>query len=276
MHKAVRLTSDAVMSKGGKTVLSLSCYGSMCSPGQEYAGKYPSPHGPPSSASEAALVEWHYERMLVFASDRQIWSSIDMVAIETLPLLSEGIAARKAMYKLRRTLQDRGEIHWPAWWASFVFPDGQCPGDSSITPEQIARSMLEPLDKAEIPTGLGINCTKLRYLPNVLDGYTEAVKAAEPKTAPWLVIYPDGGLVYDVKTRTWHTDGSGPDSLQNADPAEVWAKQLYTLTQSALGEKRDDGVPIWGNAVIGGCCKASPAYISELSKVVKANKVLKA
>ena len=275
MHRAVRLSSEAISSSStaeAKTVLSLSCYGSMCSPGQEYAGRYPTPYSPPSTASEAALVDWHYQRMLVFASDEKTWSSVDLIAIETLPLLREGIAVRKAMYRLQATLRQRGEQHWPAWWASFVFPDGKCPEDPSITSEQIARRMLEPSEGAATPNGLGTNCTKLRFLPDLLAGYTEAAKAIKLEERPWLVLYPDGGLVYDVNTRTWHADGPSSSEQENAEPAVLWAQQLYRVTQDAMGEQIDEASPVWNRAIIGGCCKASPAYIGALSKIVRANK----
>lgn len=271
MRRAVRLTAEAIPpSSSAKAVLSLSCYGSMCSPGQEYAGRYPAPYGPSGSpGSEKALIDWHHNRMLVFASDSDTWSGIEYIAIETLPLLSEGVAVRKAMRKLRRTLQAKGEHHWPNWWASFVFPDGVCPEGEDLDAERVASEMLQPLADAEVPTGLGINCTKLRFLPGLIAGYSTATEKLQSGEAPWLVLYPDGGLVYDAVTRTWHADASGADG-KDANPAAVWASQLQRITSSALEKRRPDGSPVWAKAVVGGCCKASPDYIRELANVVKA------
>lgn len=271
MRRAVRLTSQAVSSSpcARKTVLSLSCYGSMCTPGQEYAGIYPPPYGPPTTAqAEQALADWHYDRLLVFANDQDTWSRIDMVAIETLPLLSEGIAVRKAMHNLRVTLKSRGVHWWPKWWTSFVFPEGKCPENASISSATIAKRILEPFDGEERPTGLGINCTKLRFLPQLVAGYTQAAQQLELDEPAWLVIYPDGGLVYDVNTRTWHADGDKAAG-ENADPAAVWASQLHQVTLQTLEFARDDGSSVWEKAVVGGCCKASPEYIRALAGRVK-------
>lgn len=330
--------------KEPSVVLALSCYGAILSPGQEYSGRYPPPYGPhsthasndvdtadPSSpstsntsssitrnnqsarndwiqAAEQALEEWHFERLKVFASTSQeedgTWERISFVAFETLPVLYEARAIRKAMTRLKRYLQveaKRGEkksIHWPKWWISFVFPDGSLPSTSSLEPGDLSpaniaktvfkqeRMKLSLIDvngdgdqyeeevDVEIPTGLGINCTKMRYLPSIVDEYTQAlanIPSSSGEQERILVLYPDGGLVYDPVTKTWHQDGNAiiSSNRQDAgektgDPAQIWASQLMEIARNALSNEKK----VWDGIILGGCCKASPVYIAELSKLV--------
>jgi homocysteine S-methyltransferase len=196
---------------------------------------------------------------------------------------------------------------WPKWWISFVFPnDGNLPYKTSlesaspITPETIAETIFKPMRMAfsssqnqeevdvEIPTGLGVNCTKMRYLPGIVDAFTrsttsipsDASQNKQKNKERWLVLYPDGGLVYDPVTKTWHQDGGEgsptPEKSPAAEkgtcsesdsPAKMWAQQLVDIARKANGK---DGV--WDKIILGGCCKASPAYISELANLVNAEK----
>ena len=277
--------------------LSLSCYGAMCVPGQEYAGVYPSPFGPPNTPRgiETALADFHYDRLMVFAAEPSTWHRVATVAFETVPLLQEGRAIRKAVAKVRTALEQRGEAHWPAWWISFVFPEGRHPGSADRDERghpaaaTIAREMLAPSipGQEERPTGLGVNCTKLRYLQDLVHGYEIALRAATAgspaetnleEAAPWLVLYPDGGLTYDVHTRTWHADGQavGPDTAsseqslaEQSTPAQAWARQLVNIGRSAMKATDSNGRNIWSKLVLGGCCKASPEYIAELSQLAR-------
>lgn len=304
-------------------VLALSCYGAILSPGQEYSGKYPPPfghpaHSPPPSSSTSAvtrgsaqnlsssseanecltraeteLEEWHYNRLLVFASDPSIWSKISYVAFETLPVLYEARAIRRAMTRLKRYLQNKKTQekekmkHWPKWWISFVFPDGKLPASTSleegdVSPSNIVKTLFDPMKmmddtskeemEVEEPTGAGINCTKMRYLPSLVEEMTSAARNI-PRQADqerFLVLYPDGGLVYDPVTKTWHQDGGHSVSLDSAvkstDPAKEWASQLVEIANSAIKEENGTETS-WDGVILGGCCKASPAYIAELSKL---------
>lgn len=316
------VTQAARQTEQAHIVLALSCYGAILSPGQEYSGKYPPPfghpaHSPSSSSSTSApssgsaqnissssetkdwltraeheLEEWHYDRLLVFASDPSTWSKISYVAFETLPVLHEAKAVRRAMSRLKRYLehqkkqQEQNTIHWPKWWVSFVFPDGKLPASTSleggdVSPSNIVKTVLEPLKmmdetskeelEVEVPTGAGINCTKMRHLPSLVKEMTSAVRNI-PRQADqerFLVLYPDGGLVYDPVTKTWHQDGGHPVSSESAaksgDPAREWASQLVEIANSAIEEKQGKE-KVWDGVILGGCCKASPAYIVELSK----------
>ena len=336
MHEAVSLADEAISSyarissttssssssKGkskekASVVLALSCYGAILSPGQEYSGRYPPPYGRPSHSSSSAisddtwlkeaennLEEWHFNRLKVFASNPEIWNKLQYIAFETLPVLYEGRAIKKAMTRLKRYLQEskndsqnKGKTRLPEWWISFVFPNGELPSSTGnlesgdVTPRNIAMTMFKE-DRTrlgsintsqeelvlEVPNGIGINCTKMRYIPKIVEEYTLASLEVPSENCQErvLVLYPDGGLVYDPNTKTWHQDGgnavSGESSNEEGDPAQIWASQLLQIAQEAL--KGGSKEKVWDRVILGGCCKASPAYIAELSNLVNEGRSL--
>lgn len=262
MRRAVRLVKNSINSSSTiakqplKAVLSLGCYGATLSPGQEYAGNYPAPFGPPSSeTSLSSLAEWHYERLLIFADDEETWKAVDVIAFETVPLQVEGLAIKRAMFMLSEYIRAKGDSHMPDWYISFVFPDGRIPQDATSASD-LARSMLsggEGTQSLDLP-GIGINCTKIQYLPELIQQLGKGSREARPAKAPTLILYPDGGLTYDVMTRTWSSEGTGSP--------EVWAR---TLVESVSGA---EAASTWSRVVLGGCCKASPAHIAALRKAV--------
>lgn len=244
-----------------KVILSLSCFGATVGPpGEEYTGQYPAPYGPPSSSTAAdSLCDWHFERLKVFAEDPETWSRIQGIAFETLPLLSEARAVRKAMKKLRSWLNERGNGHWPGWWISFVFPEGKLP-EEGVQPEEIIPALFTAGDEeGEVPSGIGINCTKMHHLPRLIEAFEQGLRDTDCE-APWLVLYPDGGLTYDPTSRTWHANSG------SLNPAEQWAEDLSDIGRKALGAQHPSrGKQIWSKIILGGCCKADPSYIAALS-----------
>ncbi len=84
-------------------------------------------------ASIEALSKWHFTRCLVYASHVDIWSEIDYLAFETVPLIREAKAIRQAVSDLyATTLDDSRKIEPKPWWISFTFPDGELPEASYI------------------------------------------------------------------------------------------------------------------------------------------------
>lgn len=100
-----------------------------------------------------------------------------------------------------------------------------------------------------VPDGLGINCTHPSFLPALL-AEVEARVPPALKAEMALVVYPDGGCVYDVTTRRW-TEKEG-------SPAE-WARGLVELVKDRGG---------WGEVLVGGCCKTGPEEIRALRRAV--------
>ena len=277
---AARLMLDAIEiahtacsehAASAKVLLSLSSFGASIVPAsQEYTGNYPAPFGPDSETARKALEDWHYERISVFATDVTTWSKISYVAIETIPLLSEAEAVCAAVTRVRAdVLQRDSSAPFPLWYVSFVFPDGRLP--QAVSPDAIVRSLASMPDR---PDGIGINCTKMRYLSDIVMEMTQALSDTSRETAyrPLLALYPDGGLVYDTTSRTWSAPHKGVASDLVQDAAQVWADQLLQVGHSAQAGSTTDAKSPWSRLLLGGCCKAGPDYIEALSRTAKRTK----
>ncbi|PIL36276.1 hypothetical protein GSI_01938 [Ganoderma sinense ZZ0214-1] len=278
--------TDAGLPRSVKIALSLGPYGGMLSPAQEFDGFYPPPFGPTLSSNTArtnifeetengrhqevacveALADFHYERLEVFAENREVWDEIDLVAFETVPLRREITGIRKAVAKLQES-QNWGPVGQPGedgaermkpWWVSTVHPGGHYPemkpGGGWVTTGEVAKAtLLDEGDRMCTPWGLGINCTRLEFLPKLLqEGREVARRAFEVRgVRPWLVLYPNGGDVYNPETHSWEEKGG---------EGTGWAKDLWTLVAES---SRDEA---WGGIVVGGCCKTGPDDISGLKE----------
>ncbi|TRM70184.1 Homocysteine S-methyltransferase [Schizophyllum amplum] len=290
MTRAVRLADEArrkYCEESGKTpsdikiALSLGPFGASLSPAQEYDGCYPPPFGPKaysavdannnafpagSAGDEAeslavqALVDFHLERLRVFSGDHDAWRAIDVIAFETVPLLREIKALRIAMTRLRSELR---APEGNPWWLSVVFPQGQFP-EKRRDQSNAAREVTEVVhavfaafsisgDEMDVPDGVGVNCTDIAHYPALVATMASEISAtcSERPVRPWLVLYPNGGDVYDPVSRTWK-EGTGK--------GDTWADKLVDAGTQAVG------AGVWGGLVLGGCCRCGPDEIRQLAQ----------
>ncbi|EGO00419.1 hypothetical protein SERLA73DRAFT_181000 [Serpula lacrymans var. lacrymans S7.3] len=269
-----------------RIALSLGPFGATLYPAQEFDGFYPPPYGPKAFSSSGqnenvfgddvaqressidALAHFHSERLQVFTSDRECWDAVDCIAFETVPLAREVKAIRRAMGMLGGAVADNGE--WKPWWISTVFPGGhyperKTPGGEYLSASEVLNAVLGEENDGRIgevvrqpltlPSGIGINCTGIEFLPDLLSDFERALNNAEEKARlggrPWLVLYPNGGDVYDPVSRTWR----GSNETQKG---RVWGEQLGQIVDSARGNGT------WGGILVGGCCRTGPAEIRAL------------
>ncbi|KAK4701416.1 hypothetical protein P7C70_g4815, partial [Phenoliferia sp. Uapishka_3] len=276
-----------------RSALSLGPFGAVLSPGQEYSGRYPPPYGtsptpsvvpyslsasrvavsplesqilPSSDAQEDALVSFHLSR-LDHLSQSASFSLVSLLAFETIPIIREARAIRRAVSILRRARPTQPQT---PFYLSFVFPvdnegHARCPDESLLhlksgsaeLADAIIEASFAARDGQDVPNGIGVNCTSPLEIMGIIDELSGAIsRAPELASAPWLVLYPDGGSVYDVVSRTW----SSPDGLDD----NVWASKVTDGVQAALGKNNSDGKPTFGGVLAGGCCKAGPEAISAL------------
>lgn len=270
--------------------LSLGPYGAQLSPGQEYKGLYPPPYGPrgftqgadeentnafatseeaKEAEAEEALLQFHLDRLRVFTSDEETWSKVGWVAFETVPVRREIRAIRRAMARVNAELEAHasGGSALKPFWISCVFPGGNHPDETiSQLPiqEQVAtlvQDLLAPLSPHEAaqPTAIGLNCTSPSYLPALSSAFATSVVALGNAIArPWFIMYPDGGLIYDVVTRTW--------SPSESAGAESWAKQVAVVAKDVESATDKSGEKVWKGVLVGGCCKAGFEEIAALKK----------
>ncbi|KAG5642827.1 hypothetical protein DXG03_002058 [Asterophora parasitica] len=274
-----------------KIALSLGPFGASLSPTQEFDGFYPPPYGPMGSsdsgpltntfdegdvdseqASIFALAQFHLERLLVFARDPEAWSKVDIIAFETVPLIREVKGIRLAMHSLENTVVREGlALQMKPWWVGFVLPEGKCPelrfpGGLGMTVDDLVSAAFawKPSgggDAVPTPTGIGINCTSPKVISGLVRQMSTAVeqvsgsRSLESGKKPWLVLYPNGGDVYDTITRSW--------IVASKDERELWAVDLKdTIVEASKN-------CAWGGVVVGGCCRAGPELIRRLDDELK-------
>ncbi|RMZ75685.1 hypothetical protein DV738_g5327, partial [Chaetothyriales sp. CBS 135597] len=238
MLSSVQISRDAIVtSKGdGLVALSLGPYGATMSPSTEYSGEY-------GSTSGADLVEFHRQRLGLFASDEATWARVDLLAFETLPRLDEIRAVRQVM---------RDAPAKPSW-LSCVFPGAETDSlpDGSSIPEVVA-AMLEG---DQPPAAIGLNCTKIGKVKNLILQFEDAI-AQQGHDYPRLVIYPDGAgnQVYDTHLKQWVAAAQATGSEASRPWSSVMAEIVREVQQRGK----------WKSIIVGGCCKVSPTMIKDL------------
>ncbi|GAA5869638.1 hypothetical protein JCM3774_005500 [Rhodotorula dairenensis] len=247
---------------------------------------------------EIHLAAWHLQRLQHFAtvSGSHHQEVVDVVAFETVPSLTEIRAIRKAMHIFNNNITtDAPRREWP-FYISLVFPRTS-DSDSEVRfpdPELghlatvadqmplLVEAALSPSlscpdrdrnhdhdhDHEEgyaVPGGLGFNCTSPLHAQNLVRLLSDQVadlqqqhRVDDDGKKPWLLVYPDGGAVYDVVSRSWHH----PTGL--TDPA--WARLVADAVQDAATPPSSSSP--WAGVVVGGCCKAGPSAIKALNDEV--------
>jgi homocysteine S-methyltransferase len=187
---------------GGSVALSLGAYGAVMVPSQEYTGKYDNGH-----KSVEQLRDWHNARLNIFTEGEEVWHDVDMVAFETVPLLAEIKAVRQTIWMAQQNSANFKREK--PFWISCVFPGKELrlPDGSSV--DGVVRAMLAKQENAALPFAIGINCTKIGKVVELLREFEVVVKslieAGELDQSPALVLYPDGtkGEVYNTTTHEW-------------------------------------------------------------------------
>ena len=222
MNAALPLITD----QHAISCLSLGPFGAALAPGQEYGGLYPPPFGPhtdspsmpgyPVVAGDAvplpqvpvtddlhedSLTAWHLQRLTHLAQS-DAFDNLGMIAFETVPVLREVSAIRRALALFWAGRPGRQTK--PAY-VSLVFPQNKgsdgvrfpdVEHDEKSLADQ-AGALVEALfgdkGKAEAAIGgVGVNCTSPVLLGGVVAELSRAVsspiKAADGKEKPWLVL----------------------------------------------------------------------------------------
>ncbi|CAL1705869.1 unnamed protein product [Somion occarium] len=256
-----------------KIALSLGPFGATLSPAQEFGGYYPPPYGPGGSKDKGtnalnddveeeraieALKEFHLERLRVFKEDEEAWNAIDFIAFETVPLTREIRAIRRAV----ATLQSEDPMWSKPYWISAVFPEGRFPEKDDtgqhVEIAKVVKALLEH-DKDQIaayPDGIGINCTSVEFLFPLVQGISKEIiqpTREQVERRPWLVLYPNGGDVYEPTTKSWIPQRN----------EKSWSDSFGGVVHEVVDAE------IWPGIIVGGCCKTRPHDIYELSKIVK-------
>ena len=276
---AITLCQEAIQTgfvhRTSTIALSLGSFGSTLDGAQEYTGNYPPPYGVVSSLSTDsqsssfeigetavdALMEWHLSRLRIYAGTPG-WEHVEWLAFETVPLLSEVKAIRKAMGILETVGYHK------KFWITCPFPDGRHPGmmrdGATVTSRNIILSACADEVDMKPADGIGINCTHPRFIPDLALCFEEALRelVTEGLVRPsetTFVLYPDGGKAYDGVTRTW--DGQAVSEKE-------WASGVAKIAKGLEAARVADSQPVWKQVVVGGCCNTSYGHIARLREEI--------
>lgn len=250
--------AEQVKHSATKIALSLGPYGAIMAPSQEYTARYDGEHD-----SVEKLFCWHADRMSLFSNVPRLENRVDFVAFETVPRLDEILAIRKLTTLPASQSADAaatGPLGRIPYWISCIFPGkGRALPDGSSV-DQVIRALLSLEHSNDPPWGIGINCTKIAELPQLVRAYEAGVRRLEEdghlRAWPSLLLYPDGtnGEVYDTATKTWKQPAGSQETIGESS----WEQQLSDIVAQA----RNCGC--WRSIVVGGCCKATHMDISRL------------
>ncbi|GAA5938314.1 homocysteine S-methyltransferase family protein [Sporobolomyces koalae] len=234
---------------------------------------------------EDYLTAWHLLRLRHFYRDSQQFNRLQVLAFETVPNLYEATAIRRAMTQFQ--IETGSTV---AFYIAYVFP--LVNADDAEANVQLPDRDYKHLDFAQQaplviettfgalsvqhgeqtvevvrPDGIGFNCTSPLHAKRVTEtlsaAYVQWSTSQSPasvvnvKPQPFFVLYPDGGAVYDVETRTWHH----PLGLTD----QKWANMVADAMEAA----RNPQVAAWSGVIGGGCCKAGPSAIKALRAEVE-------
>jgi homocysteine S-methyltransferase len=189
---------------------SVGPYGAFLADGSEYRGDY--------GVNFETLANFHKKRLA-----HLIDAKPDILAIETIPSLEE---ARAIVEVLKEFPNIKA-------WLSFSAKD-----EEHICHNEPISQCAKWLDKEDQIVAIGVNCTAPQYVSSL----TKIIKSNSSKP---IVLYPNGGGIYDPVTKKWQT----PPMFDYVMLAKEWQKA--------------------GAQLIGGCCKTTPEDIAKLSAWVR-------
>jgi len=214
--KSVQLAEKAIkrfQSKDYKPLIAASIgpYGAYLADGSEYRGNY--------GVSNKELKLFHEYRIRLLDS-----SNADILACETIPSFKETVVLNDLLQNVKKQA-----------WVSFTCKDEKHIRDGAPITECVKVIADNPKIFA-----IGINCTAPRYISKLVKTIKPIIKDKR------IIVYPNSGDIYDVKTKTW-------------------SKASSITTFLALTEEWID----IGVDIIGGCCRIGQEEIKSLSKLLK-------
>ncbi len=118
-------------------------------------------------------------------------------------------------------------------WISF-----SCKDESHISSGELFADAVQLMDRSSQIVAIGVNCTAPQYIESL-------VKIGKGNTSKPILVYPNKGETYNPVEKIWIPSATGHSHF--IDDAKVWFSA--------------------GSTIIGGCCRTTPADISELKQL---------
>lgn len=250
INDVVRVAEEAKQDTA-KLALSVGPYGAIMKPSQEYSGEYDKAH-----SSMESLQAWHTKRLKLFTGITDIRSRLGYISFETLPRSDEIKAMRKA-------LDATVELAEIPFWTTCVYPDDKMTLPSGESVREAIDAMLNPKFAKANPWGVGINCTNVWKLDELLREYENAIsdmiREGQVQQWPALVLYPDGvnGEKFNYDTMRWELPEDERYTIKI--PWEEQVAQVVRATQNRGN---------WPQVVVGGCCLSTSDAIGRLRSLL--------
>lgn len=262
LKDGVRLAKEAIQSHKSKdsfVAASIGCYGAAMADGSEYTGSY----GETLSLEEC--IRFHQRKTEVL-----IDCNPDLLAFETIPCLLEC----KAILTLLKDIIQRGHYLTPTW-ISFACKDEKHLNDGSLLTD--ALHLIEQLDPScDIVCGIGVNCCAIQHMAPLLKIITSHMTQSQTQAKPSshnnkraIVFYPNTGEEWCAKTESWipntgvKSDEDFADEIMNGvnTVVQTWNSNMQKLQSEINNRSRSNTLP---RMIVGGCCRTSPATISQI------------
>lgn len=251
--------------------VSLGPYGATLFNGSEYTGNYPE-----RMQTIGSLAVFHLRRLHQYLPS---FKNIDLLAFETLPLNMEGFAIMTVMELVYDKFKQLGITKdLPSYLLAYnpkvldneiVTVKAKTGGDLE---EQLIPSLETIFTQSLLPPfSIGLNCIKpdanitkiSNDLVKVLSRYNYYLREEQVfkdtkldgfidnRYSPYLSVYCDGGLFFDLASRSW--------TGRKLTPSE-WANTVRKVTDYENIQKVYPNI----GYILGGCCNSSFAHIDSV------------
>lgn len=193
---------------------SIGPYGAYLADGSEYRGDY--------KVDKQYLKDFHKKRLAILIDE-----GVDLLAVETIPNFEE-------VQVLLELLENYPDV---VAWLTCTLKDGEHISDGTKLEE-----VQELLEKHSQIIAYGFNCVA----PELV---LPALKVLKHKKNKPLIVYPNGGAVYDPTTKEWSSD---------KNTVEIFSNDALSWFEN-------------GCKLIGGCCCTTKKDIEVLAKSLKEN-----
>jgi len=166
VDQALLASTELARFPGVQVAASVGPYGAYLADGSEYRGNY--------GLSKAELKDFHRRRLATLISSKP-----DLLAIETIPEITEAVAIVELLQELNSSIP---------FWISF-----SCKDESHISSGETFADAVAAIAAAPHLRAVGINCTAPEFV-------TSLMKSAP--TIPY-VVYPNSGRTWDADAKVW-------------------------------------------------------------------------
>lgn len=191
-------------------IASIGPYGAYLADGSEYTGNY--------DVTEANLRNFHKRRIEILKE-----AGAEIFGLDTFPNLTEAKICAEIFEELKVD-----------FYASFSFKNEKVTNSGNTILECV-----EGLNKYKKLKAIGVNCTKPKYITDIIKGYKKVTDLP-------IIVYPNSGEEYDPITKKWN----GEKDLT-----------IYTNWLNDWAEA--------GATIIGGCCGVTHEDINQIYKFFK-------